>query len=95
MRGTPAFVVNGKLYYGSQEWGWIERVRAAYERGQPDSAPPPPFKVPTIRVVDSARLRDAGWAVFRFTCDEAVHRPAVLEARARRAFARGAARRAG
>jgi protein-disulfide isomerase len=58
VRGTPAFVVNGKLYYGSQEWGWIERVLAAYERGQPDSAPPPPFKVPTMRVVDSARLRE-------------------------------------
>ena len=40
------------------------------------------------------RMRDAGWEVFRFTWDEAVHRPAVLEARARRAFARGAGRRA-
>ena len=40
------------------------------------------------------RLRDAGWEVFRFTWDEAVHRPAVLEQRARRAFARGAAHRA-
>lgn len=58
VRGTPAFVVNGKLYYGSQEWEWIERVLAAYERGQPDSAPPPPFKVPMKRVVDSARLRE-------------------------------------
>ncbi len=40
------------------------------------------------------RLRDAGWEVFRFIWDEAVHRPAVLEQRARRAFARGATRRA-
>lgn len=39
------------------------------------------------------RLRDAGWEVFRFTWDEAVHRPAVLEQRARRAFMRGTARR--
>jgi len=58
VRGTPAFVVNGKLYYGSQEWAWVEQVLAAAERGQPDSAPPPPFKVPTKRVVDSARLRE-------------------------------------
>ena len=36
-----------------------------------------------------ARLRDAGSEVFRFTWDEAVRRPAVLEHRARRAFARG------
>ena len=33
------------------------------------------------------RLRDAGWEVFRFTWDEAVHRPVVIEQRARRAFA--------
>ena len=36
----------------------VERVLAANERGQPDSAPPPPFKVPMMRVVDSARLRE-------------------------------------
>ncbi len=40
------------------------------------------------------RLRDAGYEVFRFTWDEAVRRPAVLELRARRAFAR-ATRRTG
>lgn len=34
------------------------------------------------------RLRDAGFEVFRFTWEEAVHRPAVIAARARRAFAR-------
>ena len=38
------------------------------------------------------RMRDAGWEVFRFTWDEAVRRPAVIEWRARRAFARAAAR---
>lgn len=37
------------------------------------------------------RLRDAGFEVFRFTWEEAVHRPAVIAARARRAFARSAA----
>lgn len=57
IRGTPAFVVNGKLYYGSQEWGWVEKVLLANERGTPEAAPPPPFKVPTKRVVDSVRLR--------------------------------------
>ncbi len=41
------------------------------------------------------RLRDAGFEVFRFTWDEAVHRPALIEMRARKAFARAAARRAG
>ena len=39
-------------------------------------------------------LRDAGFEVFRFTWEEAVRRPAVLEDRARRAFARNLARRA-
>ena len=39
------------------------------------------------------RLRDAGWEVFRFTWEEAVHRPAVIAMRARRAFARGTLRR--
>lgn len=38
------------------------------------------------------RLRDAGWEVFRFTWEEAVHRPAVIELRARRAFARAMSR---
>jgi len=38
------------------------------------------------------RLRDAGWEVFRFTWDEAVRRPAVIEQRALRAFARAATR---
>jgi protein-disulfide isomerase len=58
VRGTPAFVINGKLYYGSQSWEWIEQVLLANERGQPDSAPPPPFNIPTKRVVDSARLKE-------------------------------------
>jgi protein-disulfide isomerase len=44
VRGTPAFVVNGKLFYGSQQWPWMEQVLLAYERGQPDSAPAPPLK---------------------------------------------------
>ncbi|MDQ3811620.1 MAG: DsbA family protein, partial [Chloroflexota bacterium] len=26
VRGTPAFLVNGKLYYGSQSWPWVEQV---------------------------------------------------------------------
>ena len=39
------------------------------------------------------RLREAGYEVFRFTWDEAVHRPAVIALRARRAFARAAVRR--
>jgi hypothetical protein len=34
------------------------------------------------------RLREAGFEVFRFMWEEAVHRPAVIAVRARRAFAR-------
>jgi|GEM_PF-3491978 len=57
VRGTPAFLVNGKLYYGSQRWEWMERVLLAHERGQPDSAPPPPLAMPTRRVIDEARVK--------------------------------------
>lgn len=39
------------------------------------------------------RFRDAGYEVFRFTWEMAVHRPVVLEQRGRRAFARARARR--
>ena len=45
------------------------------------------------RAID--RLREAGFEVFRFTWDDALHRPDVIAVRARRAFARAAARRAG
>lgn len=46
VRGTPAFVINGRLFYGSQDWPWMQRVLAAYERDEPDSAPPPPLAMP-------------------------------------------------
>lgn len=58
VRGTPAFVVNGKLYYGSQSWDWVEQVLAANERGRPDEAPAPPLRIPKRSVVDSARLQE-------------------------------------
>jgi protein-disulfide isomerase len=57
VRGTPAFLVNGRLYYGSQQWPWMEQVLLAHERGQPDSAPPPPLAMPTRKVIDEARVR--------------------------------------
>jgi protein-disulfide isomerase len=57
VRGTPAFVVNGKPYFGAQDWGWMEQVLKAYEAGKPENAPPPPLAVPTKKVVDSARLK--------------------------------------
>ncbi|MFN2397880.1 MAG: DsbA family protein [Gemmatimonadaceae bacterium] len=57
VRGTPAFVVNGRLYYGSQQWPWVHEVLLAHERGTPDAAPSPPLKTPMKQVVDSARLR--------------------------------------
>lgn len=57
VRGTPAFLVNGKTYYGSQDWSWVEQVLLANERGTPEAAPPPPFKVPTKRIVDTAKLK--------------------------------------
>ena len=57
VRGTPAFVINGRLFYGSQQWAWVEQVLEAHARGKPEEAPPPPFRIPTRSVVDSARLR--------------------------------------
>lgn len=57
VRGTPAFVINGKLFYGSQQWSWVEQVLEAHAAGTPELAPPPPFRVPRKSVIDSARLR--------------------------------------
>ena len=57
VRGTPAFVVNGKLYYGSQSWSWVEQVLRAHEAGRPQDAPPPPLKIPKKSVVDSEKLK--------------------------------------
>ncbi len=51
----------------------------------------PDFSVLRAEKLREDALRDAGFAVFRFTWDEAVRRPAVLEQRALRAFARAAA----
>jgi protein-disulfide isomerase len=65
VRGTPAFVVNGRLYYGSQAWPWVEQVLLAHERGTPEAAPPPPFKIPTKRVVDSVKLKELEDSVAR------------------------------
>lgn len=50
------------------------------------------FAALRVEKVREDRLRDAGSEIFRFTWDEAVRRPLVLEQRARRAFARGLAR---
>ena len=57
VRGTPAFIINGKAFFGAQDWSWMERVLTAYAAGMPDSAPPPPMGIPTKKVVDSARLK--------------------------------------
>jgi predicted DsbA family dithiol-disulfide isomerase len=46
VRGTPAFVVNGRPFYGAHDWSWMEQVLLDYERGVPDSAPPPPLAMP-------------------------------------------------
>ena len=50
--------MNGRLYYGSQSWGWVEQVLAAHERGRPEEAPAPPLRIPRRSVVDSARLKE-------------------------------------
>lgn len=70
VRGTPAFVVNGRLFYGSQDWPWVEQVLLAYERGTPDAAPPPPFRIPTRKIVDSARLKELEDSVKRAVGEE-------------------------
>ncbi|MDQ6831217.1 MAG: thioredoxin domain-containing protein [Gemmatimonadota bacterium] len=67
VRGTPAFVVNGKLFYGSQQWPWFEKVLLAYESGHPEAAPPPPLKIPTKSVVDSEKLKRLQDSIARIT----------------------------
>jgi len=57
VRGTPAFIVNGKPYFGAQDWDWMDAVLTAYAEGTPDKAPPPPLRTPTKKIVDSAELR--------------------------------------
>ena len=57
VRGTPAFFVNGKAYFGAQDWDWMNAVLTAYAAGTPEKAPPPPLKIPTKKVVDSVALR--------------------------------------
>ena len=54
----------------------------------------PDFAVLRAEKVREDALRNAGFEVFRFTWEEAVHRPLLLEQRAQRAFARGDRRRA-
>lgn len=56
IRGTPAFFVNGKAYFGAQDWDWMNAVLTAYAEGTPEKAPPPPIKIPTKKVVDSVAL---------------------------------------
>ena len=58
VRGTPAFIVNGKKYFGSQDWPWMDSVLVAYAAGHPEQAPPPPIAVPKKKVVDSLRLKE-------------------------------------
>jgi hypothetical protein len=60
--------------------GWVKYRSAG---GQAD------FGALRAEKVREDALRDAGFEVFRFTFDEALRRPAVLEHRARSAFARG------
>ena len=60
-------------------------------RGSADGRPD--FAALRAEKIREDALRDAGFEVFRFTWEEAVHRPMLLEQRARRAFARSALRR--
>lgn len=53
----------------------------------------PDFTVLRAEKIREDALRDAGFEIFRFTWEEAVHRPLLLEQRARRAFARSDLRR--
>jgi hypothetical protein len=60
-------------------------------RGSADGGPD--FAALRAEKLREDALRDAGFEIFRFTWEEAVHRPLLLEQRARRAFARAALRR--
>ena len=49
--------MNGKPYFGAQDWSWMEKVLTAYAAGTPELAPPPPIAIPTKKVVDSVKLK--------------------------------------
>jgi hypothetical protein len=65
-----------------------------YRRDDPYAPPEPRERDALAREKQREdRFRDSGYEVFRFTWEIAVHRPAVLQQRALRAFARAAERR--
>jgi hypothetical protein len=84
-------------------WGFLGRADFLFEEARvvgeadgfakygmdPDRAPEDLLKDEKLR---EDAFRDAGYEVFRFTWEMAVHRPTELVARARRAFARAARR---
>lgn len=58
VRGTPAFIVNDKPFFGNLAWPYVEQVLTAYLNGTPDKIPPPPMTIPMKKVVDSVKLKE-------------------------------------
>jgi len=58
VRGTPAFIVNEKPFFGNLSWPYVEQVLTAYANGTPERVPPPPMAIPMKRVVDSVKLKE-------------------------------------
>jgi hypothetical protein len=88
LMGYPDFLFEEERVIGEAD-GLLK-----YRADDPDAPPDPRERDALAREKQREdRFRDAGYEVFRFTWEIAVHRPVVLEQRARRAFARAAERR--
>lgn len=79
-----------------EEWRVIGEADGLLKYRPEDPDAPPDLRDRDALALEKQRedrFRDAGYEVFRFTWEMAVHRPVLLEQRARRAFARARLRR--
>lgn len=91
---VPLFDGVGLMGYPDFVWEDLRVIGEAdgllkYRKDDPDA--PPDLRDRDALALEKQRedrFRDGGYEVFRFTWEMAVHRPAVLEQRARRALAR-------
>jgi hypothetical protein len=96
---VPLFDEAGLMGYPDFLWEELRVVGEAdglLKYRQEDPEAPPDLRDRDALALEKQRedrFRDAGYEVFRFTWEMAVHRPAVLEQRALRAFARARLRR--